>query len=74
MHLILTGRQAPPEVIEIADTVTEMRKLKHAFDSGIVAEQGIEFLGCGKICCSQMRRSNVCLLARIFHPAAQKCD
>ena len=43
MHLILTGRQAPPEVIEIADTVTEMRKLKHAFDAGIVAEQGIEF-------------------------------
>lgn len=43
MHLILTGRDAPPEVIEVADTVTEMRKLKHAFDDGIVAEQGIEF-------------------------------
>ena len=43
MHLILTGRDAPPELIEAADTVTEMRKLKHAFDSGIKAEQGIEF-------------------------------
>ncbi len=43
LHLILTGREAPPEVIEAADTVTEMRKLKHAFDTGISAEQGIEF-------------------------------
>ncbi len=43
MHLILTGRDAPAEVIEAADTVTEMHKLKHAFDSGIKAEQGVEF-------------------------------
>ncbi len=43
MHLILTGRDAPPEVIELADTVSEMVALKHAFDQGIVAEQGIEF-------------------------------
>jgi cob(I)alamin adenosyltransferase len=43
MHLILTGRNAPPEVIEIADTVTEMCKRKHAFDAGISAEQGVEF-------------------------------
>ena len=43
MHLILTGRDAPAELIELADTVTEMQKLKHAFDSGIKAEQGIEF-------------------------------
>jgi cob(I)alamin adenosyltransferase len=43
MHLILTGREAPPEVIEVADTVTEMRKLKHAFEAGIKAEQGLEF-------------------------------
>ncbi|MEJ2453058.1 MAG: cob(I)yrinic acid a,c-diamide adenosyltransferase [Candidatus Thiodiazotropha sp.] len=43
MHLILTGRDAPPEIIEAADTVTEMRKLKHAFDGGIKAEQGMEF-------------------------------
>jgi len=43
MHVILTGRNAPPEIIACADTVTEMRKLKHAFDQGIKAEQGIEF-------------------------------
>jgi cob(I)alamin adenosyltransferase len=43
MHLILTGREAPAELIEVADTVTEMRLIKHAFDAGIQAEQGIEF-------------------------------
>lgn len=43
LHLVLTGRDAPPEVVEIADTVTEMRKLKHAFDDGVLAEQGVEF-------------------------------
>lgn len=43
MHLILTGRDAPQEIIDIADTVTEMRKIKHAFDSGVMAAQGIEF-------------------------------
>ncbi len=32
-HLILTGRNAPAEVIEIADTVTEMAKVKHAFEA-----------------------------------------
>jgi cob(I)alamin adenosyltransferase len=43
MHLILTGREAPDEILELADTATEMRPLKHAFDAGIKAEQGIEF-------------------------------
>jgi len=43
MHLILTGRDAPKEVIEVADTVTEMRMVKHAYESGIDATQGIEF-------------------------------
>ncbi|RLJ21303.1 cob(I)yrinic acid a,c-diamide adenosyltransferase [bacterium endosymbiont of Escarpia laminata] len=43
MHLILTGRNAPPELIEVADTATSMTPLKHAFDSGIEAEQGMEF-------------------------------
>lgn len=43
MHLILTGRNAPTEIIDIADTATEMRPIKHAFDAGIKAEQGIEF-------------------------------
>jgi len=43
MHVILTGRDVPPEVIDVAHTVTEMRKVKHAFDQGIEAAQGIEF-------------------------------
>ena len=43
MHLILTGRGASDEVISVADTVTEMRKIKHAYEQGINAEQGIEF-------------------------------
>jgi cob(I)alamin adenosyltransferase len=43
LHLILTGRNAPDEVIEIADTVTEMTQRKHAYEQGIKAEQGIEF-------------------------------
>lgn len=43
MHLVLTGRNAPKEVIEVANTVTEMRKIKHAFAEGIKAEQGVEF-------------------------------
>lgn len=43
MHIILTGRNAAAEVIEIAHTVTEMQAVKHAFSQGIKAEQGIEF-------------------------------
>ena len=43
LHLIMTGRGAPPEVIEVADTVTEMNKVKHVFDQGIKAVQGVEF-------------------------------
>lgn len=42
-HVILTGRNAPPELIAIANTVTEMTCIKHAFETGIKAEQGIEF-------------------------------
>ncbi|MBF0380887.1 MAG: cob(I)yrinic acid a,c-diamide adenosyltransferase [Magnetococcales bacterium] len=42
-HLILTGRDALPEVIEVADTVTEMVAVKHAFEAGINAGRGIEF-------------------------------
>jgi len=42
-HLVLTGRNAAPEVLELADTATEMAKLKHAFDQGLLAEQGVEF-------------------------------
>jgi cob(I)alamin adenosyltransferase len=43
MHLILTGRDAASEVIELAHTVTEMSPIKHAYSQGIKAEQGIEF-------------------------------
>lgn len=41
-HVIVTGRAAPPELIEIADTVTEMRVVKHAFEAGVRAQKGIE--------------------------------
>lgn len=43
LHLVLTGRNAAPEVIAVANTVTEMTRIKHAFESGIKAEQGVEF-------------------------------
>lgn len=44
MHVIITGRDAPPELIAFADLVTEMREIKHPFkDQGIRAQPGIEF-------------------------------
>jgi cob(I)alamin adenosyltransferase len=43
VNLVITGRRAPAELIEVADTVTEMVKLKHAFDRGIRARRGIDF-------------------------------
>ncbi len=43
MHLIITGRDAPPALIEFADLVTEMQKVKHPFDQGTRAQPGIEF-------------------------------
>jgi len=43
VELILTGRNADPRLIEAADLVTEMVKIKHPFDSGIKARQGIEY-------------------------------
>jgi cob(I)alamin adenosyltransferase len=39
----VTGRDAPPELIEAADLVTEMTEIKHPFAAGIRAQQGIEF-------------------------------
>jgi len=41
--VVMTGRNAPDELIAVADTVTEMRKLKHAYDEGIGALKGIEY-------------------------------
>ena len=43
MHIILTGRDAPQPVIDIAHLVTEMREIKHPFHKGIYAQKGIEF-------------------------------
>ena len=43
LHLVMTGRNAAPEVIAAANTVTEMTRIKHAFETGIKAEQGVEF-------------------------------
>ncbi len=43
LHVILTGRDAVPEIVEKADLVTEMRLIKHPFQRGIKAQKGIEF-------------------------------
>jgi len=43
MHIILTGRNAPKELIDAADMVTEMKEIKHPFKKGIIAQKGIEF-------------------------------
>jgi len=42
-HVVITGRGALPELIEVADTVTEMNAVKHAFKAGITAQKGIEW-------------------------------
>ena len=43
LHLLLTGRNAPQELVDAADLVTEMKEIKHPFHAGIYAQQGIEF-------------------------------
>jgi cob(I)alamin adenosyltransferase len=43
LHLVVTGRNAPPELIEAADLVTEMALVKHPFRAGVKAQKGIEF-------------------------------
>ena len=42
-EIVLTGRDPDPELKELADYETEMRKIKHPFDKGIIARKGIEF-------------------------------
>ena len=42
-HVVLTGRNAKPELIELADLVTEMEVVKHPFRDGIKAQPGVEF-------------------------------
>src|SRR5438132_1665337 len=43
LHVVVTGRNAPPELIEAADLVTEMTLVKHPFRAGVKAQRGIEF-------------------------------
>lgn len=42
-HIVITGRDAPPELVEAADLVTEMTKVKHPYDGGIRGQKGIEW-------------------------------
>jgi cob(I)alamin adenosyltransferase len=43
LHVVVTGRNAKPELIEMADLVTEMVPVKHHFAAGVKAQPGIEF-------------------------------
>lgn len=43
VNVIVTGRDCPQEIIDLADTVTEMRHVKHAYDNGILAKRGIDY-------------------------------
>jgi cob(I)alamin adenosyltransferase len=43
VHVVLTGRNAPEEIVAIADGVTEMRDIKHPYRSGIPAQKGIDY-------------------------------
>lgn len=43
VNVILTGRDAPPALVDVADTVTEMVKVRHAYDRGVRAKRGLDF-------------------------------
>ncbi|MFI5104989.1 MAG: cob(I)yrinic acid a,c-diamide adenosyltransferase [Terriglobales bacterium] len=43
VHVILTGRNAHPTIVDLADTVTEMKQVKHAYEKGVLAQRGIEY-------------------------------
>jgi cob(I)alamin adenosyltransferase len=43
VNVVATGRGAPAELLEVADTVTEMKKVRHAYDAGVRAKRGIDF-------------------------------
>jgi cob(I)alamin adenosyltransferase len=43
VNVVLTGRDAPKALVDLADTVTEMRKVKHAYDTGVLAKKGIDY-------------------------------
>lgn len=42
-NVVMTGRNAAPELVDLADTATEMRKIKHVYDRGVKAKKGIEY-------------------------------
>ena len=41
-HVVITGRNAPPDLIEVADTVSDVKLIKHAFQAGVKAQKGVE--------------------------------
>lgn len=43
VNVVCTGRDAPPALVDLADTVTEMRKIKHVYDTGVMAKKGIDY-------------------------------
>jgi cob(I)alamin adenosyltransferase len=43
VNVVATGRDAPAELVEVADTVTEMRKVRHAYDRGVLGRRGIDY-------------------------------
>ena len=43
VNVVLTGRDAPQALVDVADTVTEMHKVKHAYDTGVLAKKGIDY-------------------------------
>ncbi len=43
VEVVITGRRAPQEIIEIADLVTEMKEVKHPYQKGVEARKGIEY-------------------------------
>ena len=43
MEIVLTGRNAPPKIVEMADYISEIVKIKHPFDQGLLARKGIEY-------------------------------
>jgi cob(I)alamin adenosyltransferase len=43
VNVVCTGRDAPPALVDVADTVTEMHKVKHAYDTGVMAKKGIDY-------------------------------
>jgi cob(I)alamin adenosyltransferase len=43
VNVVCTGRDAPEALVAVADTVTEMRKVKHAYDTGVLAKKGIDY-------------------------------